>query len=549
MEIPRGQIDHQKLLEELVAVFHAPKSKAPKSKARRNGKYKRSVVFVLLLLLLGIASAVFFFLASAFAMSGRQPLSKRQPISKKKSIGTELSQGRVRHSSRPTVRGILQFRGNEERNWYGMGPVPFQPEILWRFPDRPMCSESRVGSEVSTWCGTGWTGQPVVWERPDGITEVIVGAYDRKVHFINAETGKETRPPFTTGDIIKGSVTLDPDGDPLLYFGSRDNKLRIVAIDRPRPVELFALPASFVHGIWNNDWDANPTIRDGILYTGGENGYFFAIKLNRDYDERGLVQVHPEMLASVQGWTKELLKKVGDSNASIENSVTLFKNRVYFANSAGRIVGLDISNLKEGHCPMVFDFWAGDDVDATIVADHDGSLYVSVELERFLPRSDEVGQLMKLDPAKPKNPLLWSLAIPPSFADYKGGIWATPALGRGVLYVATNPGQLLAVDTRTGQITFADFINPHAWSSPVVVDDTLMVATCKGEIRAYGLDDPRKPERLWSVHIPSGACIESTPAVWKGRIIVGARDGYIYAFGKPPSPKPIKTSMLHSVQH
>ena len=35
----------------------------------------------------------------------------------------------------------------------------------------------------------GWTGQPAVWERPDGKTELIFGAYDRALHFVDAETG------------------------------------------------------------------------------------------------------------------------------------------------------------------------------------------------------------------------------------------------------------------------------------------------------------------------------------------------------------------------
>jgi outer membrane protein assembly factor BamB len=436
---------------------------------------------------------------------------------------------------RQAVSGLLQFRGNPSRNWYGLGPMPRRPRILWRYPKQPMCSESRVGDRVSTWCGTGWTGQPVIWERPDGVTEVIVGAYDRQVHFLDADTGRPTRPSFTTGDLIKGSVTLDPNGDPLLYFGSRDNKLRVVALDRPRPTQLWALTASFVPGIWNNDWDGNPTVRDGILYAGGENGYFFAVRLNRDYDAAGRIRVRPEMLVALRGWTDELLAAVGDQNASIENSVTLFEDRAYFANSAGRVVGLDISRIEQGWAPVVFDFWAGDDVDASIVADAEGMLYVSVELERFLPRSDAVGQLIKLNPYRPADPVIWSLAMPPSFADYKGGIWATPALGAGVLYVATNAGQLLAVDAASGQITFADDLGPHAWSSPVVIDDSLLVATCRGELRVYDLSDPWRPARDWSLRIPTHGCIESTPAVWKGRIIVGARDGYVYAIGDGPA--------------
>lgn len=446
----------------------------------------------------------------------------------------ELVPIRVRRP--PVVAGLLQFRGNASRTYHGAGPVPSNPEILWRFPDRPMCAESRVGNETRTWCGTGWTGQPVVWERPDGVCEVIFGAFDRAVHFLDADTGRRTRPDFVTGDIIKGSVTLDPDGDPLLYFGSRDNRLRILSLDGRRPRQLWSLPADFVPGMWNNDWDGNPLVHDDILFEGGENGYLFAFRLHRDYDMRGRIRVAPEPLLAFRGWTPELLDRVGDKNVSIESSVAIRGDRLYFANSAGRIVGLDIARIHAGRAPVVFDFWAGDDIDASVVVDEEGMLYVAVELERYLPRTDEVGQLLKLDPSRPDDPVVWSLPVPPSLDDPKGGIWATPAVTDRVVYITTNSGMLAAVDRRDGRMLFVDDVGPHAWSSPVVVDDSLLVATCHGEIRRYDIRDPARPHLDWRIHVPTKACIESTPAVWKGRIFVGARDGYFYAIGDRPAP-------------
>ncbi|MEX0756926.1 MAG: hypothetical protein WD204_03160, partial [Acidimicrobiia bacterium] len=281
------------------------------------------------------------------------------------------------------------FRGNPTRSFYGTGPLSSgPPDVLWRYPESPMCGSSVVDGESSLWCGTGWTGQPAVWERPDGVTEVVFGAYDKSIHFVDAATGVATREPFATGDIIKGSVTIDPDGFPLLYTGSRDNKLRVIALDRDPVEELWALDANEVQGIWNNDWDGNPVIVDDILYEGGENGWFFAIRLNRSTSD-GRVVVDPEIVFSMPGWNDELLARVG-SNVSIESSVVVFGRTVYFANSGGRIVGVDMDLVEAGaEDPVTFDFWAGDDIDATMVADPDGMLYVAVELERFNERSAE----------------------------------------------------------------------------------------------------------------------------------------------------------------
>jgi outer membrane protein assembly factor BamB len=431
-----------------------------------------------------------------------------------------------------SVDGLVMFRGNPTRTWYGTGPVPDDPQLLWRFPDAAMCGNSPVGGENVVWCGTGWTGQPVVWNRPDGVTEVIFGAYDKSIHFLDAATGEPTRPTFAMGDIIKGSVSLDPDGFPLLYAGSRDPNFRVIALDRETPTELWSLSATSVSGMWNNDWDSNAVIVDDLLLVGGENSWWFAVKLNRGTNADGLVTVDPEVVASIPAFTDELVRAVGRQQ-SVESSTAVFGTVAYFSNSAGRIVGVDLADLPGGSADIVFDYWVGDDVDATIVIDEAGFLYVSVEEDLRTARSTELGRLLKLAPTNPGDPVVWGIDIP-SRGGVEGGIWATPALRDGLLYVATNPGELLVVDTLTGDILWRDEIGSHAWSSPVIVDDTLVVSVnCNASpaLRAYDLGDPRSPVERWEI-AATGGCIESTPAVWDGKIYVGSRDGYFYAIGR-----------------
>lgn len=480
-----------------------------------------------------------------------------------------------------SVTGLTMFRGSPTRTYYGTGPLPAEPQVIWRYPNattpsgnKPMCMYSEAEGVTKEWCGSGWTGQPVVWERPDGITEVIFGAYDGAVHFLNAKTGEETRPAFQTGDLIKGSVTLDPDGYPLLYFGSRDNKLRILSLDNKNadgtfatPTELWVLNANEVKGMWNNDWDGNPVMINDVLFEGGENSWFFAMKVNRSYkdvlDVHGKatgekkVAIDPHIIFKMPVWNGELLSNIGDKMVSVEDSVTFFGNRVYFANSGGRVLGLDISKVEEGIAPIVFDYWVGDDTDATIVVDDDGNLYIASELERNNAREAELGQLMKLDPSKQKivtqtvaadgtittqtegDPYVWGVSVPKGKAD-KGGIWATPALSGDYLYVTTHPGSLLTVNKNTGVVTDETYVGEHAWSSPIVIDNAdgagtkkLLVGICtNGGLEQFSLADPAKPVLTNKMPLASGACIESTPAVWKGHIYVGTRDGYFYNFGE-----------------
>ncbi len=97
------------------------------------------------------------------------------------------------------------FRGNPSRTWYGAGPIPESLTVRWRYPDEAMCGNSPVGGEDKVWCGGGWTGQPLVWERPDGVTEVIFGAYDKHIHFVDAATGEGHQAPVRHGRHHQGN--------------------------------------------------------------------------------------------------------------------------------------------------------------------------------------------------------------------------------------------------------------------------------------------------------------------------------------------------------
>ena len=115
------------------------------------------------------------------------------------------------------------------------------------------------------------------------------------------------------------------------------------------------------------------------------------IRLHRSYDGRGLVTVHPEVVATIPGFDEELLSVLGDQEVSIENSVAFRRGIAYFANSGGLVQGWDLRGVLGGgdEVRRVFRFWVGDDVDASIVIDGQGFLYVAAQYQRFNERSRE----------------------------------------------------------------------------------------------------------------------------------------------------------------
>jgi len=451
------------------------------------------------------------------------PAPPRIPYIGPASVGQPFPQAKA--------KGILAFRGNPTRSWYGTGPLPRNPRVLWK--RGTFCGASTDEKGTRQWCGTGWTGQPAIRADTNPI-EVIFGAYDHAVHFLNAETGADVRAPFKTGDIIKGSVSLDPTGAPFLYTGSRDNYLRALRLDADKATEVWRQTAVSSDGVWNNDWDGNPLILGDYLLTGSENSWFYTVALNRGR-ENGRPTIKPTLLNRTPGFTPALFRALGDRMVSIETSPMAIGNTVYFTNSGGLVQGYSIPKLIAGatrDAAQTFEFHTGDDADATLVADAQGMIYTAIEDERRASAAKSVsGQLVKLDPSKPDDPVVWSLRIPGRIGG-KGGLWATPALHRGHLYVTTHMGSLLSVDAATGAVTSDIAMPQHGWSSPVVIDNELLVADCDGVISKFALSDPAQPRLIWRYDVPGAGCWESTPAVWQGVIYLGNRNGYFYAIGE-----------------
>jgi outer membrane protein assembly factor BamB len=238
---------------------------------------------------------------------------------------------------------------------------------------------------------------------------------------------------------------------------------------------------------------------------------------------------------TTEGWDAEVLAAVGDRQMSIENSVAMAGSVVFFTNSAGLVQGWDLAPLRDGGVPeRVFRFWSGDDTDASLVIDDDGMVYVASEYERGNARSRELGQIIKLDPSRPDDPVVWSRE---GATRLGGGVWATPAIWGALLIVPTDDGRVLGIDRVDGATRWTLELPGPLWSSPVVVDDVLVQGDCAGVLHAFDLGSTerplREPRKRWSV--PLGGCIESTPAVWDGRVHVGTRAGTFFTVGDAPT--------------
>jgi outer membrane protein assembly factor BamB len=225
---------------------------------------------------------------------------------------------------------------------------------------------------------------------------------------------------------------------------------------------------------------------------------------------------------------------------SIESSPVFFEDRVYISNSGGLIQGFNINALIAGATrqeALVFEHWVGDDVDATMVTDEIGNLYVSIQDEARSTQaqiiaSEQNGHLVKLNPYDPINPIVASFTIPRSErAPESDGFWATPSINRTHIFITAHNGRLYVLNRETLEVVYREDLGSHNWASSVLVGNQLLVPTCfPSGLVAYDVSNPSQPQKMWTYEHPSG-CIESTPLVWKGNIFVGSRDGYFYKIG------------------
>ncbi|MEW6280621.1 MAG: PQQ-binding-like beta-propeller repeat protein [Candidatus Eremiobacterota bacterium] len=455
---------------------------------------------------------------------------------------------RAESPAHESVRGVLAFRGGSTRTRYGVGPVPRKPRVVWK---------RWLGSRDG-WAGTGWTGQPAVVEWPKPLAaamfpggppraEVIVGGLCGSVFFFDGDRGTDSRPPLRLPGpgSIKGSVTVDPDGFPLLYVGNRGGRYCLVSLlGAPRVVATIdgrVDPRSGTPTDCWPDFDGSGLVVGGDLLVGGENCWFYRIPLQRsaEHPVPPRKQWKTVYTPTVSGLAREALD-LSNSYASLESSPTVFGDRVYVAAGNGMVLGFHRKTLG-----LEFQYHTGDDTDATVVVDSKGFLYVACQSD-YHPRRQ--GILFKLNPAVPphrwKEARVWSR----SFAAYpdKGGpghqdnldagFHGTPALGPGPdgtpqarLYacVTLRPGRqgrVMALDTRTGKTIWERDCTCQIWASPVLVDGKLLVAEGSGVLRCLRASDGKE---LW--HVQLGGVLESTPVVWRGWIYVGARDGRFYA--------------------
>lgn len=442
----------------------------------------------------------------------------------------------------PAKHGARTFRANQLRNAAFGGRVKGTPSsitIAWRFDTKFDTTVTKYGQWGG---GTGWTGQPLYAEwtsdemaqfRADssaqltadfGNREVMVASLCGEVYFINYDTGKRSRQPLDAGNVVKGTMSLDPEYMNL-YVGQgvpRTSPFGCQAFDLLHHERVYFFPQD--HRAWRgwNAFDSSPIVAGGFLFWPGENG-----SLHQFVREQGSLRM-----------VRVLRYRVNGAAPGIESSLCVYRNYGYFADNHGNIVCVNLNTLHP-----VWLYSNHDDTDATIVCREENDIpYIYSACEVDKQGNEGQSHIVKL--CALDGQLVWEQQVPCTRKEFPsktldGGVYGTPLLGSGdcdsLLFLnicrnsaASVQGETLALNTNDGSISYRVPLRAWAWSSPVSFtneDGELFVLTGDATGKVY-LMRGRTGEVLAEEQV--GYNFESSPVVVDNTAIVGSRGNGIF---------------------
>jgi outer membrane protein assembly factor BamB len=390
------------------------------------------------------------------------------------------------------------------------------------------------------------TGGPVFSSAAivDGIG--YVGSLDGKVYAFDAKgvtncggTPKQCAPLWTgqtTGQIMGSPAVVDG----VVYITSDDGMLQ--AFDAAGQTSCSGTP-TVCQPLWSSPQEtvirSSPVVANGVVYIGSSHNTIEA------FDAAGATGCSgtPKVCQPLWQGPAPGLNGVSDSTPAVANGL------VYVGARDGRLYAFDATGSTGcGGTPKVCQpVWtavttlnAEIDSSPTVA---DGFVYINADDEK-LYAFDPVGVVNCTNGAPRACSPIWVAPI------HLGGS-ASPAVARGILYVTSDDGVMLAFDAAGSRgcsgtpttclpLWTGNMGGAHFLSSPAVANGTVYIGSGHD---VFGFDqDPIVGcgasgaqitcNPLWTAH--TGGFVQSSPAVSNGIVYVGSGDGNLYAYGLPP---------------
>ncbi|MBR6184721.1 MAG: PQQ-binding-like beta-propeller repeat protein [Clostridia bacterium] len=455
--------------------------------------------------------------------------------------------------------GVFTFRGDNFRRNAAFGTAEVKEaklSVLWQTP---------IGSlrtaDSGTLYGVGWTGQPAIvkWTREVrqmmnvfdekksiNLIEVIFGAQDGKIYFLDLRDGSASRETINVGYPLKGSVSIDSFDRPLLAVGQGISKLsnKTGAIGLHIYNLMDGKEAYFLNGRKTNDqapyssngafdgtalflFDSNGT---DALITAGENGLLYTLDLNGKFiypnDDNPDATPSMEIKPSVT-FLKTKAADEKDTMVSVESSVAMYDRFIFMADAYGVIRCVDSDTMK-----TVWAFDGGDNIDAAIALDMDGtdlSLYTGNTNYARLGSKKDVS-IRRINALTGKEIWCYNIKCAQDKKNQASGCKASPIIGQnriGNLVIFTvnmvegGGSKIIALNKQSGAVVWEHALPDEAVSSPVAVynarGDAWIIQGDEGGNLTM-LDGLTGTVRST---LNLGGAIQGSPAVYKDYLVIG----------------------------
>jgi outer membrane protein assembly factor BamB len=348
--------------------------------------------------------------------------------------------------------GWRNFRGDCQNTAYIPSTIGTPNKLLWKYDaKRPLKSSPIVVGKI-----------------------VVIGSLDKRVHFIDAVSGKDL-------EVYKVSSPISTSAcgeDVRIYFGLGKGK-----------ETLFALNLRTGEILWKKklgDLSSSPALCGDKIFVGSSAGILWALNKNT-----GEVIWEFETSASV----------ISTPACDGHSSSTSDKRVICFGSTDGYLYA-----LKQENGEVRWKFKA------------EGAIYSSPAIKNGMVFFGSVdGNLYALNVKD--GALIWKFGT-------QTDVYSSPAVAESLVYIGSNDYFMYAVNQKSGELCWKFETEGLVHSSPIAVGNKLFFGSYDDNF--YVLNR-FTGELLWKYQ--TRGMISGSPAYFDGKIYIGSEDGFLYCFG------------------
>ncbi len=350
------------------------------------------------------------------------------------------------------LSGWKSFRGDYQNTAYVPSTIGVPNKLLWKYDaKRPLKSSPVVVGKI-----------------------VVIGSLDKRVHFLDALSGKEMGVYK-----VSSSVSTSACGeDATIYFGLDKGKETFFALDL-RTGEI----------LWKKklgDLSSSPALCEDKIFVGSSSGILRV--LNKNTGERI--------------WEFETKASIISTPACDGQSSSTSDERIIcFGSTDGYLHALDIESGE-----VRWKFKA------------EGAIYSSPAIKNGMVFFGSVdGNLYALNLGD--GSLIWKFKT-------QADVYSSPAVAESLVYIGSNDYFMYAVNQNSGELCWKFETEGLIRSSPIAVGDKLFFGSYDGNFYVLNRFTGKL---LWKYQ--TKGMISSSPAYYDGRIYIASEDGFLYCFG------------------